>query len=581
MPALWIARQPEPAIELLEELAAAGIPRELAGLLVHRGVADARAAAAFLTPAVADLHDPMGLKGMPEALDLLVGAQERGEPVAVIGDYDVDGLTATALLLGVFQAVGITAHGILPNRHAGGYGPQPQHVERAEALGCRLLVTADCGIRAYAALAEAARRNLAVIVTDHHLPGAQPLEAAAVINPRQAGCTYPFKELAGVGLALKLAAALLQRFGRPVPWSSLFRMACLGTIADAAPLVGENRVFASRGLAALAATPSAGLQALLAEAKVGAPVSAHDVGFRIGPRLNAAGRLGAADPALELLLTRDAPRARELAGQLGRFNDERRALEKRVVDDCLARFSGPTPPPILVGWSQEWNRGVVGIAAGRLARQFQRPTLLFAVSAESGEIDAGAMAIGSGRSVEGIDLHGFLSGWESQLVRFGGHAQAVGLTARAESLERLSREWEVGAAAWDPESLLPRLEYDQETRLSAVTPELLERLARLAPFGNGNPEPVLRFSPCRRLGGARNFGSGHLSFVACDAGGARNAASGVEVVAWNWAGRAVPEGLFEGDFEMLAVAEHDGYRNRPRLRLVDLRSATPPTPDSY
>ncbi len=304
---------------------------------------------------------------MNAALDLLVGAHRRGEPVAVIGDYDVDGLTATALLLGVLRAVGIEAHAILPNRHAGGYGPQPRHMQQAAELGCRLVITADCGIRAHEALAEAKRRGLAVIVTDHHLPGEVPVEAAAVVNPRQPGCTYPFRDLAGVGLALKVGAALLQRFERPVPWPALCRIACLGTIADAAPLVGENRVLASHGLAGLAATPSLGLRALLAEAQVGAPVSAHDVGFRIGPRLNAVGRLGAADPALELLLTRDPARARELAAELGRANEQRRALEKRVVDDCAARYEGRDLPSILVGWSTEWNRGVVGIAAGRLA----------------------------------------------------------------------------------------------------------------------------------------------------------------------------------------------------------------------
>lgn len=602
MRALWLARQPSQPTELIEELTATGVPRDLAGLLAHRGFSTASQAAAFLTPAVANLHDSALLKGMPEALDLLVGARERREAVAVIGDYDVDGLTATALLLGVFRAVGMTAHGILPNRHAGGYGPQPQHMERAEALGCRLVVTADCGIRAYEALAEAQRRGLAVIVTDHHLPGGRPVAAAAVINPRQEGCPYPFKELAGVGLALKLAAALLQRVGRPVPWISLFRIACLGTIADAAELVGENRVFAKLGLAALAATPSAGLRALLAEADVGAPVTAHDVGFRLGPRLNAAGRLGAADPALELLMTRDALRARELAAQLGQWNTERRGLERRVVDDCAAKYAGRTLPPILVAWSAEWNRGVVGIAAGRLARQFHRPAILFAVGAGSERIagdeagdgidGAAGVAVGSGRSVAGVDLHRFLSPWEGQLERFGGHAQAVGLTARSANLARLAAEWESGAAAWAPESFAPTLTYDQEAKLSAITPELLQRLARLAPFGNGNPEPVWRFGPCRRLGGGRSFGNGHLSFVACEGGsllsqdvtaastgaadsGNRSAgAAGVEVVAWQWAERADPSNLFDSDFEMLAVAEHDPYRNRPRLRLVDIRPAS-------
>lgn len=564
MQASWIARHPPPAVEILDRLAASGLPREVAQLLAARGVSTPEEASAFLNPSIGSLHDPLRLKGMSEALDLLLAARESGGHVAVIGDYDVDGITATALLLGVFQAVGLAAHAILPNRHAGGYGPQPQHMRQALELGCRLIVTADCGIRATEALAEARRLGLTVIVTDHHLPGGPEVEAAAVINPRQAGCCYPFQDLAGVGLALKLAAALLERCGRQVPWASLCRMACLGTIADAAPLVGENRVLASRGLAALAATPSVGLQALLAAADVGAPVSAQDVGFRLGPRLNAAGRLGAADPALELLLTRDARRASDLAAQLGRDNDERRALEKRVVDDCAARFADRDLPAVIVGWSADWHRGVIGIAAGRLARQFHRPAVLFAI--------ADGVAVGSGRSVPGIDLHTFLSGWEGRLERFGGHAQAIGLTTAAAQLEELSREWESEAATWPPERFAPTLEFDGPLALAEVNVDLLARISRLEPFGAGNPEPVFRFGPCRRAGAARTFGAGHLGFAAGECGGATS--GGVDVVAWQWAERAAASGLFDGDFEMLAAVELDRFRNRPRLRLLDARPLT-------
>lgn len=553
-------------MERLQQLESTGLPRDLALLLAQRGIASAAEAAAFLAPGVDGLHDPLQLLGMKEALDLLVAAHGRGDRVAVIGDYDVDGLTATALLLGVFKAVGIEAHGILPNRHAGGYGPQPMHIQKAEELGCRLIVTADCGIQAHAAIAEANRREIQVIVTDHHLPGDRPLGAAAVINPRQVGCRYPFRDLAGVGLALKVGAALLQRFGRQVPWTSLFRISCLGTIADAAPLVGENRVLASRGLAGLSSSPSVGLQALLAESEAGNPVSAHDVGFRIGPRLNAAGRLGAADPALELLLTRDPARARELAAQLGHWNNERRSLEKQVVDDCAARYAGRELPAVLVGWSAAWHRGVVGIAAGRLARLYHRPALLFAVAEEDGS------AVGSGRSVPGIDLHGFLRAWEDRLERFGGHAQAVGVTSDTAALEQLAPEWEAAAAAWPAERLVPQFEYDLPLTVAEVTPGLLERLARLEPFGMGNPEPVFHFGPCRRVGAARHFGTGHFGLKAAEvepAGGSNTAS--IEVVAWQWGERAAASGIFDGEFEMLAAVEHDRYRNRPRLRLVDAR----------
>jgi single-stranded-DNA-specific exonuclease len=236
------------------------------------------------------------------------------------------------------------------------------------------------------------------------------------------------------------------------------------------------------------------------------------------------------------------------------------------VDDCAARYAGRELPGVIVGWSATWHRGVVGIAAGRLARLYHRPALLFAVSEEEG------IAVGSGRSVPGIDLHGFLRPWESRLERFGGHAQAIGATSDTASLEQLAPEWEAAAAAWSPERLAPQLEYDLPLTIAEVTPGLLERLARLEPFGMGNPEPVFRFGPCLRVGGARNFGSGHFGFSACDREGAGAANGvGVEVVAWQWGERAAASGIFDGAFEMLAAVEHDRYRNRPRLRLVDVR----------
>ncbi|MEO8277644.1 MAG: single-stranded-DNA-specific exonuclease RecJ [Thermoanaerobaculia bacterium] len=567
MSATWTLRQAEPAANAPAEVdisAAAAHAPDLADLLRRRGIVSAAERAAFLSPSVADLHDPLGLLGMSRAVDLLMAAREREECVAVVGDYDVDGITSTALLLGLFRAVGIRCEGILPNRHDGGYGLQPRHVAEAHRLGCRLLVTADCGILAHAAIAAAGAIDLPVIVTDHHLPGPEPLPAAAVVNPRQKECTYPFKDLAGVGLALKLAAAVLARLGREIPWPALCRIACLGTIADAAPLVGENRVLASVGLAALPATPSVGLLALMAEAEVGVPVRAYDVGFRLGPRLNAAGRLGAADPALELLLTRDPARAKELARQLGEWNVERRALERKVLDDCAERFASQPLPGILVGWSENWHRGVVGIAAGRLAREFHRPAVLFAV--ENG------VAVGSGRSVPGLDLHGFLERWQTSCERFGGHAQAVGMTVLAANLSGLAAEWKEAATRFPEHQLAETFEYDGDLPLAEVSAERIQELARLEPFGMGNPEPVFRFSPCSVAGPPRTFGNGHLGFLV------RSGAESLEVVAWGWGAR---QSLFQpgagNRFEMLASLEHDNYRNRPRLRLIDARTMSPQT----
>lgn len=559
----WVGR-PAPAPEHVDSLIDAGIEPKIAHLLAQRGVGSAADAKAFLEPEIGHLHEPLRLRGMAEAVELLLEARDRRESVAIIGDYDVDGVTATAILVSVFRAAGLVVHAILPNRHAGGYGPQPAHVAQAEELGCRLIVTADCGIRADEALAAAARAGIRVIVTDHHLPGAAPPPAAAIVNPHQHGCDYPFRDLTGAGIALKLAAALLSRLGREVPWTSLCRIACLGTIADAAPLLGENRVLARLGLAALPSTPSVGLRALLAEAEVSSPITAQDVGFRLGPRLNAAGRLGAADPALELLLTRDPGRAKALASDLGRANQTRRDLERKVVDQCAERFGRGDVPPILVAWSREWNRGVVGIAAGRLARQFHRPAILFAVE--------GGVAVGSGRSVPEIDLHRFLSPWEKRLARFGGHAQAVGATAAEESLSELAADWEREAAQWPLEDLVPSFAFDSALGLSQVTLDLLDRLAKLEPFGAANEEPVFRFGPCRIEGSLRAFGDGHASFSVREVEGDGPVA---DVVAWQWERRGRSPNELASPFELLAIVEMDRYRRRPRLRLVDFRPVTP------
>lgn len=551
----WI---PAPTPAAVERLTAAGISPLLARLLALRGVEDAPAAVRFLEPELAHLHDPMRLRGMDAAIETLHRVQQRQGVVAVVGDYDADGLTATALLVAVLRSVGCVAHPILPNRHAGGYGFQPEHARQAREAGAELVITVDCGVQGFAAAREARALGLDLIVTDHHLPGAEPPAGATVINPNQPGCTYPFPALAGAGLALKLAEALCRRCGVEVPWESLLRMASLGTIADVAPLVGENRVLASRGLRALATTPSPGLRALFREAGVVPPVTATDVGFRIGPRLNAIGRLGGAEPALELLLTRDPSRASELAVQLGRANGERQALEQVVLADCAKRFAGQPHPAILVAWDERWHRGVVGVAAGRLARELSRPVLLFAVEGDT--------ATGSGRSVEAFDLHAFLSPWSARLRRFGGHAQAVGLSVATAELARLTADWQAAATALCPQPPASRQHYDADLSAERIDPALLADLERLEPHGAGNPQPLFRIGPLIRDAAPRGFGRDHLAISVRGPGSPR----AFEVVAWRWASRPGP---WNGVFEILGCVERDRYRDAPVVRLVDARAA--------
>lgn len=498
---------------------------------------------------------------MAEAVNRLVAAREAKQKIAIVGDYDVDGVTATAQLLAVFSACGMEAQAILPHRMRDGYGFQPCHVERAVEAGCALIVTADCGSSSLPAIEAAGAAGLSVVVTDHHLPGG-PLPAGTIqVNPRQSGCGYPFPDLAAAGIALKLSLALAERLGRPLPVEALLRISCLGTIADLVPLRGENRVIAALGLKALESSRSVGLKALIRQVGMKPPYSASDIGFRIGPRLNAAGRLAEADPALEILMSRDEKRANELAAQLDGWNRERQSEEAQVVEQAQAQAEERVEhlgglPAIFALWSPEWHRGVVGIAAGRIARTWNRPTLLLAVEGET--------ATGSGRSVPGIALHGFLTPWKERLIRFGGHAQALGLSADLGCLPALREEWEASAAgAFPPDLLLRSFSYELDAAPKEIDLGWLAALARLAPFGQGNPQPVVRVGPLELVAPPRFFGTEHLSARARGTDGGP-----LNLVGWGWQSRA--DDLL-GRFEVLGTLDLDRFLGEPVMRLIDAR----------
>lgn len=546
--------------EAADRLSSAGYSRPLAELLARRGVEDEAAAEVFLHPRLEQLHDPRLLAGLDAAVDRLLAARRDGERVALVGDYDVDGVTGTALLCAVFEACGLEVFPILPHRMRDGYGFQPVHVERARAERCALVVTIDCGTTSLAAAEAAIDAGLDVVVTDHHLPGADPLPKEVIqINPHREGCSYPFAELSGAGLALKLALATAEACERKVDPRILMRVACLGTVADMVPLTGENRVIAAVGLAELSRTRSPGLTALIRVAGLSSRLSAADVGFRLGPRLNAPGRMASADPALELLLSRDPRRAEALAEELDSLNRKRQDEERRAAQEARDLFLGREDlPAILVAWNESWHRGVVGIAAGRLAREFHRPAILLSLD--------GDYATGSGRSIPGINLHHFLADSKDELPRFGGHAQAIGLTVRREDLESLRRRWEQEAASkWAKEVAVRSYEYELDLGPAEVTRNLWNELRRLEPHGKGNEQPLVRIrGPLRLLGAPRLFGRGHLSAMAVGGDGGR-----MRIVGWDWQGRA--HRLAEGGFELLGHLEEDRYRGGAELRLLDSR----------
>ena len=502
---------------------------------------------------------PLQMSGMPAAVQRLLQARDLKEKVAIVGDYDVDGVSATALLVAVLQASGLDTVAILPERLQEGYGFQPVHVETAVQLGCKLVVTADCGSTALEAAVKAGEAGLGVIVTDHHLGSEVKLpEWVIEINPHGPASTYPFPDLSGAGVAYKLAVAFLEAVERKVDNDALLRITCLGTICDLVPLLGENRIIAARGLASLGETRSVGLRALMQKASVKPPVTAGDVGFRIGPRINAAGRLASPRPALELLLTGDPAEARRLAERLDSWNRERRGTELTVVEDAEKRFIDLEPlPAILVGWSEDWHPGVLGIAAGRIARTFHRPAVLFNVHGDT--------AKGSGRSVSGAHLFEFLGRWRKEYDRFGGHSQAVGLSVPTRDLDSLRETWQDEAAeTWDSSVLTRRYEYELSMSAGDIDESLLEELSTLEPYGMANRQPVLRVGALGLAATPRRFGRGHLSAKAIGEAGGQ-----IEMLGWGWQAR---ESDLQGRFEILGTLERDRYHGGPVLQLLDARS---------
>ena len=555
-----------PELPAKETLRSAGYPDWLASLLARRGVLSPEEAHSFLHPSIDQLHSPQALHGMQAAVTRLLEARRNGERVALIGDYDVDGISGTALLLAVLRTRGVEAEAIIPHRKKDGYGFQTVHVDLAISRGCRLVVTVDCGTTSVTAASAALSHGVDVVITDHHLPGKGLPPGILQINPRQSGCNYPFEDLSGAGIAMKLALAFADACAQPVDPRLLLRIACLGTIADLVPLLGENRVIAKIGLQELERTTSLGLQALIEVSKIKPPFTAEDVGYRLGPRLNAPGRLDSADQALELILSRDQGQARRLAADLDAANRERQSWEKRVSEEAAALFELQEDSPILVGWSSNWHRGVVGISAGRLAKEWNRPVLLFAIEGED--------AVGSGRSAAGVHLHEFLSQWSDRLPRFGGHAQAIGMTVRSADLPGWNKIWRE-AATWTDKVRVKKIEYEVDLPAQSLNAKTFEQLQSLEPFGQANPRPLIRTSQGLRLIGApRVFGNGHISAIAQSLDGR----SRIKIVGWNWQSKLT---LLQGTFEALGNLELDRYSGEIVFRLVDARAAQSTLSDSH
>ncbi len=481
-----------------------GVSQTTATVLVRRGLGEPAAARVFLD-AAPPAHDPFTLGDMATAVERIRSAVTAGERICVHGDYDVDGISATAVAVLVLEEIGANVEYRLPSRFEEGYGLAGETIERLAEEGVDLVLTVDCGITAVEEVARARELGLDVIVTDHHRPG-EKLPDCPVVATRPS--RYPCPELCGTGVVHVLARALLGDDHPAV--ARTLDLVALATIADVVPLVDENRALAAAGLRALARTGRPGLQALMQAARVDpAAVDATAVAFRLAPRINAAGRLGRPDLALELLLTEDRAEARSLAAQLEELNRDRQGVEERILRDAIARVEA-LPAPVrdrrgYVLWDESWHEGVIGIVASRLVERFHRPVVLIARSGDGWK--------GSGRSIADFDLHAGLAACAEHLGRYGGHRAAAGLSIESEQLEAFSeafgRHADVELADVD---LRPLTTVDAIVPASALTLELAQELDRLAPFGLGNPEPTLLVA-CIEATGATTVGEGkHLRF---------------------------------------------------------------------
>jgi len=487
--------------ELARELA---IHEVTASVLARRGYGDVDSARRFLA-AEEVRHDPLLLGDMSAAVERIRAAIDRGARICVHGDYDVDGVCATALAVLVLRELDADVTWHLPSRFEEGYGISSATLARLAEEGVDLVLTVDCGITAVGEVAEAHGRGLEIVVTDHHRPG-ETLPDCPVVAPRPS--SYPFPELCGTGVVHKLAEALLGP-DHPAVRRNLDLVA-LATIADVVPLVDENRALAAAGLRVLAATRRPGLQALMRCAGVDpAAVDSGAVGFRLAPRINAAGRLGRPDVALELVLTDDAVEAKQHAETLEELNRDRQAVEDRILREAVAAVDALVEPRRrrrgYVLWSEDWHHGVIGIVASRLVERFHRPVVLITRSHDGWK--------GSGRSIPSFDLHGALAACSEHLERFGGHRAAAGISIREERLEAFADAFAAHAdAQLEQDDLFEVVRVDAVVSAADLTLDLAEELARLAPFGLGNPEPTLLVPATEAVAPATVGDGKHLRF---------------------------------------------------------------------
>jgi single-stranded-DNA-specific exonuclease len=560
----WTPRRAEGVAFPVALASTLGVSGVVASVLAARGVETEASARALLKPSLEQLHDPFLMLGMRESVGRVLRAVDSGERILIYGDYDVDGTTGTVVLRRALEFLGARTGYHVPHRFTEGYGIRQDVLERAKAEGYTLVISVDCGIRAHEPLEWAKQHGLDVIVTDHHLPdedeGAPP--AFAVLNPNQRGCTYPEKNLAGVGVAFKLAHALFGERGRESLVSGFLKVVAIGTVADVAQLTGENRTIVSLGVKDLHRATNPGLRALLevsgcADSRA---LKAFDLGFKVGPRINAAGRMDAARAVVELFEAKEITEARRIAAQLDARNRERQVVQQEVTERAVVELelSGQEATAVIVVAGEGWHRGVIGLAASKIAEKLHRPTVVISV-------DEDGAGHGSARSMEGFHMLDALTSCADLLEGFGGHAHAAGLGIRREQVSELRRRLNEYAAdvVCEDEKGVPCLEYDVELPPEALDLELCNELEALEPHGAGWPRPIFITRGLRVVGEPRVMKEKHLKFNVNTSEGRVH-----ECIWWRAAERKAATPRPGECIELAYVMEANSWNGRTRLQLV-------------
>jgi single-stranded-DNA-specific exonuclease len=502
----WKYAQAPPSASVAALADALQVDEPIAWLLCHRKVCSFEQARDFFRPDLGKLHDPFLMKDMEKAVDRLAEAIERQERILVYGDYDVDGTTSVAVLYRFIQSLNPAVQFYVPDRHREGYGLSMTGVEWAAENNIDLIITLDCGITAVAEVEWANELGIDVVVTDHHLPAVLP-QAYAILNPKQPGCAYPFKELSGCGIGYKLVQAYALKHRISSEWiTQSLELVAVSIAADFVPLTGENRILAYYGLQKLNQNPCPGLKAVIQLSRPKSELTVNDIVFSIAPRINAAGRMGDARQAVELLLSSDTYDADVRAAAINTTNSDRRDVDALITREalemarCASNFS---ERKTTVVFGAHWHKGVLGIVASRLVEQYYRPTVVFS--------HADGLLTGSARTVNGFNIYQALLGCSECIEQFGGHEAAAGLTIKAENLDAFCTrfEQEVDRLILE-EQLLPSLDIERPIRLAQITPKFFRILRQFAPFGPENPQPIFASEAAFSDGTAKIVGENHL-----------------------------------------------------------------------